>query len=193
VSINSRASIIARLQDPEYRALFVSEHIDTGLRFQIRALRESKGSQAQVSKEWGKAQPWICKLESPNYGKYSLSTLKEIAAFYDVGLLVQFVPFSTLADWTLRFPEEALSVPPFSKDVGLIERKPVASVTKDDPLWEELPVASAGGVNRIVEPTETPGKQVLSSASDTAAHNVLVFPRQRGTTDYRAIGASTNA
>ena len=123
MSINSWEELVNRLQDREYRSIFVSEHIDTGLRFQIRALRESKGSQAQVSKEWGKAQPWVCKLESPNYGKYSLSTLKEIAEFYDVGLLVQFVPFSALVDWTLKFPKEALRIPAFAQDMGFVERK----------------------------------------------------------------------
>jgi hypothetical protein len=38
--------------------------------------------------------------EDPNYGKYTLSTLKEVARVFDVGLLVRFVPFSLLVDWT---------------------------------------------------------------------------------------------
>ena len=146
-----------------------------------------------MSKEWGKAQPWICKLESPNYGRYSLSTLKEIAEFYDVGLLVQFVPFSTLVGWTLRFPSEALSVPPFVEDDGLIEHKPVASDTTDNSILRELRAASVGGAARIVDLTETPKKQELSNVPDTAAQNVLPFPHQQGATDYSSMGGSTNA
>ena len=41
--IKRRKRIIEDLKDKEYRDAFAVEHIDTGVPFQIRALREQKG------------------------------------------------------------------------------------------------------------------------------------------------------
>jgi hypothetical protein len=38
----------------------------------------------------------VSRLEDPNYGKFTLATLLEVAAAFGVGLLVKFVPFSRL-------------------------------------------------------------------------------------------------
>jgi hypothetical protein len=62
----------------------------------------------------------VSRLESPNYGKPTITTLKRLAAALDVGLIVRFVPFSELIDWVSSTPrideglnDKALSVASF--------------------------------------------------------------------------------
>ena len=65
----------------------------------------------------------ISRLESSNYGKPTITTLKRLAASMDVGLIVRFVPFSEMIDWVSGTPRTvegltsiALTVPSFSEE-----------------------------------------------------------------------------
>jgi transcriptional regulator with XRE-family HTH domain len=53
----------------------------------------------------------VSRLENPEYGKPTLTTLKRLAAAFDVALVVRFVPFSKLVNWVSGTPfiEEGLS------------------------------------------------------------------------------------
>lgn len=119
-----RQQIVASLCDPEYRRAFVDEEISTGLAFQIRAMREGRGwSQQELGSraEAGGpiAQETICKFENPDYGRYSLTSLKRLAAAFDVALMVRFVPFSRLVDLTAWPSPGDLNVPSFAEDERL--------------------------------------------------------------------------
>ena len=98
------------LEDDEYRDAF-NVDVDTGLAFQIRALRENKGwTQAQLGDEaGGKAQETISLWENPNYGSYTLNSIKELAVAFDVGLAVRFVPFSDLVEWNANLTPERIA------------------------------------------------------------------------------------
>jgi transcriptional regulator with XRE-family HTH domain len=105
------------LKDKEYRDAFVSEHIDTGLPFQIKALREEREwSQEKLGSKAGMHQERISALEDPNYGKFTLRTLKKLASAFDVALMVVFVPFSKLLDWESNLSPEALEAVSFEED-----------------------------------------------------------------------------
>ena len=63
------------------------------------------------------------RLESPDYGKHTLSSLKRIADALDVALVVRFVPFSQYINWLSGTPQvdeglrpEALAVPSFESE-----------------------------------------------------------------------------
>jgi hypothetical protein len=65
----------------------------------------------------------ISRLESPNYGKATLTTLRRIAKTFDIAILVRFVPFSQMADWVSGTPHldlglspESLRLPSFSQE-----------------------------------------------------------------------------
>ena len=104
------------LTDKEYREMFADELVGTSLAFQIRRLREARQlTQNDISGLTGKAQPTISQWEDPNYGRYTLSTLKELAAAFKVALLVRFVSFSELADWTVDVDSTRL-IPPSYDD-----------------------------------------------------------------------------
>lgn len=83
------------------------------------------------------------RLENPNYGKHSLTTLKKIAATCDVALVVWFIPFSRLLDWVTGTPycdnglsEGFYNIPTFGDEFELanipLEKMPVQSVRSAD-------------------------------------------------------------
>jgi transcriptional regulator with XRE-family HTH domain len=98
VSLSSRKTTAERLlKSKEYRDAYVLEHIKNGVAFQIRTLREDRDwTQGDLGDAMGKPRNVVSRIEDPNYGKTTLTTLREVAAAFDVGLLVKFVPFSRL-------------------------------------------------------------------------------------------------
>ena len=71
-----------------------TEHVQTGISYQSRTLRAQRGwAQKKLADVMGKPQSVVSRLENPDYGKLSVSTLLEFAAAFDVALLIQFVSF----------------------------------------------------------------------------------------------------
>jgi transcriptional regulator with XRE-family HTH domain len=125
----SRLNLLQRLRrSKEARARFVESHLDKSIAFQIRSLRDKEQwTQAEFAQKLGiKHQNNVsARLENPNYGKHSLSTLKKIAATCDVALVVWFIPFSRLLDWVTGNPylDNGLSggfynIPTFNNEFG---------------------------------------------------------------------------
>lgn len=107
-SLISRDALFRRLKRGEKaRARFVESHLDKSIAYQTRALRHQEGwTQRQFAKKIGITHPnnVSARLENPNYGSQSLSTLKKIAAACDVALVVWFIPFSRMLDWVTGTP-----------------------------------------------------------------------------------------
>ncbi len=87
-----------------------------------------KLSQEELAEKVGMNQNAISRLENPFYGKPTLTTLKRLAAAFDVGLVVRFVPFGELVDWVTGTPHinrglsaESLSVPSFQIEMESLE------------------------------------------------------------------------
>ena len=113
---NKQQAFMDTLQDGEYRRAFADE-IATSLAFQIRRLREARElRQEDLAEIMDKKQPTISQWEDPNYGRYSLKTLKELAAAFDVALLVRFAAFSELADWTVDVSPSRLTPPSYEEE-----------------------------------------------------------------------------
>jgi len=131
--------MIEDLKDKEYRDAFVAEHIDTGVPFQIRALREQEGrkwTQKDLGIRAGMAQETISRLEDPNYGKLTLKTLKRIASAFDVALMVRFISFSELVEWELHLTPDSLRALSFEKDPYFAEKteeEPTESLINQEP------------------------------------------------------------
>jgi len=129
----------------ETRARFVESHLDKSIAYQIRALRDQeKWTQAEFASKLGIKHPnnVSARLENPNYGKLSLSTLKKIAETCDVALVVWFVPFSRFLKWVTGTPyldnglsEGFYEIPTFKREfegAGVpLEKMPVQSVRDD--------------------------------------------------------------
>jgi transcriptional regulator with XRE-family HTH domain len=146
VNISRRKELIELLKDKEYRDAFVSEHIDTGLPFQIKALREEREwSQEKLGSTAGMHQERISTLEDPNYAKFTLKTLKRLASAFDVALMVVFAPFSKLLDWESNLSPEALQAVSFDKDNFLVK----------DFTGEEKEKVVEGSITDKISPSQT--------------------------------------
>ena len=115
---SKKEKLIEKLHNKEYRKSFVSEHINLAIPHQLRSLRKEKGlTQESLGKKIGKAQEVISRNESANYAsRFNLSTLKELAAFFDVSLIVRFGSFSDLVNWEVNLTPDSLT--PKSFDQG---------------------------------------------------------------------------
>jgi transcriptional regulator with XRE-family HTH domain len=105
----------------------VAANLSEGIAFQIRATRDAQGmTQAALAEAAGMSPNNLSRLENPDYGKHSLSSLKRIADALDVALVVRFVPYSQYIDWLSGTPRidrglssQSLAVPNFDRDSGL--------------------------------------------------------------------------
>lgn len=122
--------LLEEIKEPEYRRALVEGHAKDTIAFQIRQLRKSYGwEQRDLAKELGnvKLQPMISRYENPDYGRYSISTLLDLAAAFDVALVVRFAPYSELVEWDLTATNKTLSPAPYAKDKHLASLAQYAS------------------------------------------------------------------
>jgi len=125
MNLNSRPAVVQRLRRGKTtRQHFVESNLAKAIAHQLRATRDKLGwSQERLAREVGMNQNAISRLESPEYGKQTLTTLKRLSAAMDVALIVRFVPFSELIDWVSGTPRTAhglsaaaLAVPDFESE-----------------------------------------------------------------------------
>ncbi|HEY6390183.1 MAG TPA: helix-turn-helix transcriptional regulator, partial [Bryobacteraceae bacterium] len=91
--------------------------------FQVSAIREQRSwSQKQLGRIVNMAQERISILEDPNAEtKPTLTTLLRLAAGFDCGLDVRFVPYSRVLNNSFNNGPEALRVPSFEDEAMEIE------------------------------------------------------------------------
>lgn len=101
----------------EYREAFVESEINIGIPFQIKAMRETREwTQQQLAERSAKRQSVISQLETPGYGQLTLSTLKKLAAAFDVGLMVRFVSFGELVGRAAHLSTLDMQIPSFEQE-----------------------------------------------------------------------------
>jgi transcriptional regulator with XRE-family HTH domain len=119
---------VARLRrSKEARRQFTDSHVNKAISHQLRAIRDALGwSQERLAQETGMNQNAISRLESADYGRPTITTLKRLAAALDVSLIVRFAPFSEVLDWVSGTPHvnegltsDSLAVPTFAAEDDL--------------------------------------------------------------------------
>jgi transcriptional regulator with XRE-family HTH domain len=124
------------LKKKPYREAFVRSQINIGIPFQVRALREKKDwKQEQLAEASSMLQPRISAIERPGGSKLNLETLLRLAAAFDVGLVVRFVPFSEMLRWAKEFRPDTFQVPSFNQEQMVEaehESAPERSTTKPE-------------------------------------------------------------
>lgn len=106
MNLDSKQSLIERIRRGKLsRSKLVESHLRKAIAFQLRALRDrEQWSQQHLAEAAGMTQNAISRLESPSYGKHTITTLKRMAEVFDVALVVRFVPFSQFIDWISGTP-----------------------------------------------------------------------------------------
>jgi transcriptional regulator with XRE-family HTH domain len=107
-----------RFRSKVYRDAFVESHLSTNIAAQIYSIREARGwTQEQLADAAHMAQARISVMEDPSYRRFTLTTLKRLASAFDVALIVRFVPFSELLEWSTSLTPERLAVPNYGSDM----------------------------------------------------------------------------
>lgn len=122
-TLNHKEEVLTDLKNPRYRRGFVEGHAKDTIAFQLRALRKQKQwEQRDVAKRLGNAklQPMISRYENPDYGRYSITTLLELASVFDVALVVRLAPFSELLEWDWSSGPETMCPASFNGDERLM-------------------------------------------------------------------------
>jgi hypothetical protein len=148
-------SLAKKLRSKKYRDSYLSSHIRMFLANQLSSLR-GEMSQQEFGQLLGKPQPIVSRLQNPDYGKYSLQTLLEIASKLDVALLVRFVDYPTFLKITSDFSDEALR--PASFDPEQLDRLAAAPRYIHAPAIATgvmAPALAGGGKSFMGAPIET--------------------------------------
>jgi transcriptional regulator with XRE-family HTH domain len=125
-----------QLSEKEFRDEYMMDQVRTNIAFQIRALREQpcrQWTQAELAGRADTTQSVISRIENPDYGSMTPQTLLEVAAAFDLPLLVQFVEWE---DWLQRMSDvspAALAKRSFNlaRLVALANLRPRASLLDD--------------------------------------------------------------
>lgn len=115
-SSNKLMQLAQRMRSKEYRDALVEAEIANGIAFQIRAMQAERGwTQKQLGDSAGMEQGSISRLLNSS-GNSSLNTIRRMASAFDVALIVRFVPFSQLLEWTVNLSRDRLAPTSFDKE-----------------------------------------------------------------------------
>jgi transcriptional regulator with XRE-family HTH domain len=185
----SKAGLLEKLTNKQYRDALVSEEIDVGLPMQLREMRESRGwKQSEVAQKIGTSQPRFPVMEKPGYGNFSLTTLKKLASVFDVGLIVSFVPFSEMIDFRESISRKRLAIPGFCDEYLALERRYSRSVKPGtNTIQGTFEFPSATLVYETTAATIAPVSEVGQDHPDVAPepmtiHPVILYVPQGGST-----------
>jgi transcriptional regulator with XRE-family HTH domain len=107
---------------PSARHAYLEAEVVTGLAHQIRAIRMQRGwTQNDLAKRLHTTQAAVSRLEDPSYGRYTLSTLVELAKTFDSGMQVRFVSFVTMLHETFVPNAKNREVPTFEEEASHVD------------------------------------------------------------------------
>lgn len=110
-------SFLKNYADKDFRDSFVESRVRNLVAYQVKALRDQRGwTQSDLAKRLGKPQSIISRLEDPEYGRLTLSTIISLARVFDVGLLVKLCTHEKFISETKDVTPKNLEVAPFSED-----------------------------------------------------------------------------
>ena len=107
-------------------------------------------TQAELARESGMTANNLSRLESPDYGKQTISSLKRIADALDVALVVRFVPFSQYIDWLSGTPRTDEGISPSSLAVYSFEKEEEENLLEER-VGQGLALNTSAGIQMDVQ------------------------------------------
>jgi transcriptional regulator with XRE-family HTH domain len=109
--------LLDKFRSRRRRRAFSEQDLSSTVAAQIYALRQKHNmTQEELARQTEMSQARISVLENPNYRKVNVGTLQRIAAAFDVALIVRFVSFGELLDWTVTGSQNALAPLSFDEE-----------------------------------------------------------------------------
>lgn len=113
--------LIQELSEKQFRDAYMADQVRTGIAYQVRAMREQperNWTQIELGERMPKKKPQsaIARIEDPDYGRVSLTTLLELASAFDVAITVQFVEWDEFLERTRDVSPSALEKQSFDLD-----------------------------------------------------------------------------
>jgi len=149
-SVRSRRTtrLAEKFRNKRYRDSYVSANNRRFLAQQMRALRGDM-SQEAFGLLIGKPQSVVSRLEDPNYGKFTLQTLHEVAASLDRAVITRMVDFPTFLQATGDVSESAMCPAGYDEHV-------VDAFVRGEEMGPRYVKASASTGDEVLTPLLTP-------------------------------------
>lgn len=170
--MSERSSLISRLlSSVDIRAAYIKAKLGVLVPSQIRALRLSSDMprQADLAKTARLHQSRISMFETPGAANMTIETLSRLAASFEVGLIVQFVPMSEMLRWENQFSQDSFQVTKLSKDDKFLvpESVPSASRMPTGGDLQKFPIQSAAQEIRV--PSSFYGLGLINASKSKSA------------------------
>ena len=120
--LSDKSTLISKLRaDFKFRAAYIMAKVGTLVPSQIRGLRLKSETprQPDLAKAAGMHQSRISALETAGNNP-TISTLSEVAAALNVGLKIEFVPFSEMLAWENGFSQDDFKVKKLEEDQAFL-------------------------------------------------------------------------
>ncbi len=149
--MSERSSLISKLRsDFKARAAYIQAKVATLVPSQIRALRLKSNvpRQPDLAKAAEMHQSRISALETAGANP-TLSTLSAIAAALNVGLKVEFVPFSEMLAWENSFSQDAFNPTRLDQDKKFLGLAPIEQLQFYWGAWNAAATANLRTRSRL--------------------------------------------
>jgi hypothetical protein len=121
------ARLAAKMGDKPYRHSYVASHTR---QFLARQMREFRGeqSQSEFGETINRQQTVVSRMEDPNYGKWTLQTLFDVAEKLDVAVFARFVDFPNFLKLTEDISDRGARPKPYRQEaLNEVTQQAVAS------------------------------------------------------------------
>ncbi len=116
-NLTIRQRLFEKFRSRKRRRTFAEQDLGSTVAAQVYALRQKHDmTQAELAQRTEMSQARISVLENPNYRNLNVGTLQRIAAAFDVALIVRFVSFGELLNWTVTGSQDALAPLSFDEE-----------------------------------------------------------------------------
>jgi transcriptional regulator with XRE-family HTH domain len=135
-----REQLREQFKNKEFRESFATEHLNASIALQLTVIREQRGlKQEKLAELAGTKQAGISRLESAEYGRWNVQTLRDIAHLLGCRLRVSLETFGSLLDEAEQLSRSSLERPSFVQDPVFREHSASGlengSLTADPVQW----------------------------------------------------------